>query len=171
MHHQQGPRFSVPSCSQYGNVFPMQGQVNVNTFQASTHNQAMQNIPTAYNMNTAAYGSFPQFPQFGPYGTFGSMGPFVCPNPCCNPNAPLCPCKIRSHKLQVDKGIQTDENVITAGRFTKDEFFTSGTDASKLLNVSIIRIRCFLQGNCPYHDPINRDTIQHAHINTLYLYL
>ena len=96
----------------------------------ASHGQAMQNLPHGYVNNTGPYGACP------PYGHFGQQGPFVCPNPCCNPNAPLCPCKIRMHGLQVDRLIQTDDNDITASRFTKADFFTYGTEANKLLNVS-----------------------------------
>ena len=57
--------------------------------------------------------------------------------PCCMPGAPLCPCKIRYLNLQTSNGTQTDSNVITTGKYTKQEYTECNSGANKLLKVSI----------------------------------
>ncbi len=56
----------------------------------------------------------------------------------CVPGGPLCPCYARANAklLTRETGTQVDMSDITGSRYTKEEYFQDGTDASKVLSVS-----------------------------------
>ncbi len=56
----------------------------------------------------------------------------------CVPGGPLCPCYARANAklLTRETATQVDMSDITGSRYTKEEYFQDGTDASKVLSVS-----------------------------------
>ncbi len=57
----------------------------------------------------------------------------------CVPWGPSCPCYLRANDnlLRREMGIQVDASDIASSRYTKDEYFKEGSDAGKVLSVSI----------------------------------
>ncbi len=75
-------------------------------------------------------------------GSDGSGSPSHRNNYCvrCVPGGPLCPCYARAQDklLRRDMGIQVDMSDLASSKYTKEEYFTEGSEACKLLSVSEI---------------------------------